>query len=269
MINLKLFHKNPLSLQPLIAQNKGFFEKNNVEVDINMIDYLPQFDMSKNTANVGDVTRIFESIHNGIDLVITSDLTETMKIILIDDYKEKEELTIICSEEQSLRIYTEYFFKKKYIQYKILTNVNPAERLSLLNKKMVDGACLIEPFIFFQQSNGYTVVYEGKNHKHNYTCWAFKKDYAVKNREKVLAFHKSLNEATEYFNNLDKEEKLNYAHKLMKFDKNLNNYYSNLIFEKDKQYKFEDLKVAYDWKVNRNSKFKNININNIIFSWDN
>ncbi len=268
MIKLKLLYKNPLSLQPLIAQDQGFFKKNKVDVHIDSIKALPQFNMDDITANVGDVTRILDKALVGDDLLITSDLTETIKLILCEDYKEKKELNILCATEQSLGIYTEYFLNKENLNYNLISLKDPNKRYDMLNNNTVDGACLIEPFIHPQLKNGYKVVFEAKNYKHNYTCWAFKKDYATKEPKKVLAFHKSLNEATTYFNSLSYDEKISYAKKLTPFDNSLNNLYGNMIFTEDKEYIFEDLKSAYDWKCEKNKDYKNININNMIFKWD-
>ncbi len=269
MIKLKLLYKNPLSLPPLIAMDKGFFNKNKVNVDIEPVVNLPGFHMDSVTANVGDTTRIFENINNGIDMIITSDLTRTMKLILCDDYKSKGKLKIISSPNQSLGIYTEQFMKKSGLDYELILETNLAKRVEILKSGKADGACMIDPFLIPFIGNGFNVVYEGKSNEHNYTCWAFRKEYVNKNSQAVFDFHKSINEAGAYYNNLSCDEKVKYAKKLLNFDDELDEYYSNLQFEEDKQYSNEALKTCFDWKIRKEPHLRNIKIDNIILQWSN
>ncbi len=266
MINLRLLYKNPLSLQPIIAEREGFFKENDVSVKVDLIGHFPAFDMSKVTANVGDVTRIFERISNGEDLVITSDLTRTMKLILIKGYEKKKHLRILASKDQSLGIYTEYFCKKNNISFEFIVEKNMLKRIELLKNKKVDGACMIDPFTIPFINNGYELVYEGKNHKDNYTCWAFKREYVEKNYNEVINFHKALNKASIFWNNLKKEEKLNYAREVLEFEKDLDWYYSTLRFEQDKEYKKEALNNCLEWKLLKTKNLKK-EYKDVILKW--
>ncbi len=266
MINLRLLYKNPLSLQPIIAKKEGFFKKNNVKVNIEIIGHFPAFDMSKVTANVGDVTRIFERISAGEELIITSDLTRTMKLILIEGYENKKHLKILSSKDQSLGIYTEYFCKKNNISFEFVVQKDMIKRIELLKNKEVDGACMIDPFTIPFIDKGYKLVYEGKNHKDNYTCWAFKKEYVENNLIDVLNFHKSLNEAANFWNNLDKDDKLKYAHSVLDFDKTLDDYYKNLYFNQDKEYDENALKNALKWKLSKTDNLKK-EYKDVILKW--
>ncbi len=266
MIKLRLLYKNPLSLEPIIAQKEGFFKNNGVNVDVEIIGHFPSFDMSKVTANVGDVTRVFERISNGEDLVITSDLTRTMKLILIDGYKEKKHLRILSSSDQSLGIYTEYFCKKNNISFEFVVEKNMLKRIELLKEKKVDGACMIDPFTIPFIGNGYELVYEGKDHQDNYTCWAFKREYLSNNLEEVLNFHKSLNQASTFWNNLNKKEKVMYAHEVLEFDEVLDEYYSNLVFEQDQEYNQKALENCLKWKLKKTPELKK-EYKDVILKW--
>ncbi len=266
MINLRLLYKNPLSLEPIIAQKEGFFKKNKVEVKLDLIGHFPAFDMTKVTANVGDVTRIFERISSGEKLIITSDLTRTMKLILIDGYENKKHLKILSSSDQSLGIYTEYFCKKKNISFEFIVQKDMLKRIEMLKNKEVDGACMIDPFTIPFINNGYKLVYEGKDHVDNYTCWAFKKDYVDNNFLEVINFHKSLNEASIFWNNLSKDKKVQYAHDVLDFDDILDEYYSNLVFNQDKEYDKNALKNCLDWKIKKTPNIKK-DYKDVILKW--
>lgn len=268
MIKIKLIKANPLSLQPMIALHHGFFKSHGVEVDVELLETLKPFYIDDTTANVGDVTRIFEHIYNGRDMIITSDLTRTMKLILKDNYKEKEELVLGFSPNQSLGIYCEEFLESNNIKYVNIPATSIAQRRSQVMTNTLDGVCMIDPFLNEAINNGYKVAYEGKNHQYNYTCWAFKKEFVDNHKQDVLNFHKALNEAGQYFNSLGEQEKILLALKYLNIDESLYDYYKNFKFCIDSEYSREALETAYKWKVSKDNYLKDIDISNIILKWD-
>ncbi len=267
MIYLELLDKNPLSIQPIIAKEYGFFEKNGVQVKYEMVKSFPAFDMSKVTANVGDTTRIFERISNGEQLIITSDLTRTMKLILCNDYQTKRKLKILAANEQSLGIYTEYFMNKNNLKFEYVVETSFEKRIEMLKKKEVDGACMIDPFLIQFINNGYTLVYDGKDHKNNYTCWAFHKKFEIENPGIIKKFHKSLNEATKFWNELLPEQKLQIANKYLDTMQGLDDYYQNFKLDIDREYSIENLKTCLEWKQKKTNITVNNSLEEIIYKW--
>ncbi len=267
MIKLKLNRFNPLTLTPLIAKEQGYFDEENLEVEVELFKIRKPFQMDDTTANVGDVTRIFELVYNGLDMVITSDLTRTMKLILRDEWQNKDKLDIIISPNQSLGIYGEEFFKELGIDYNIVSGGNVYEREVLLKSGEIDGALMIDPFLIPFINHGYQLVFEGKNHIHNYTCWAFRKSYADKYPQNVLAFHSALNKAGQYFNSLSYSEKIDYAKHLLSFEDNLDDYYGNFVFEEDREYSSDALHACFNWKIKQDEYLKSLLIDNLIFKW--
>ncbi len=267
MIKLEVLDKNPLSLEPLVASKFGFFKQNDVDVEIGYVPSFPAFDMTKVTANVGDTTRIFERIAAGEELVITSDLTRTMKLILRDDYKQHGKLKLLAAEDQSLGIYTEYYCSKNNIEFEYLTERSFIKRREMIKNGEVDGACMIDPFLIDFIGNGYFVAYEGKNHPHNYTCWAFHKEFYTNNPTQVEKFHLSLNQASEYWNQLAAEEKLNLAKELLVVTEDLEDFYRNLTFNQDKPYTRAALDTCYEWKCSKTPGLEKINLDDILISW--
>lgn len=267
MIKLQLLDRNPLTLQPLLAKELGLFDKYDLDVEITLIDKLPRFNMDEVTANVGDVTRIFNLIHDGIEMVVTSTLTKTMKMIIVNDYQERAKLHIISATTQSLGIYASEVIETLGIDAYLDDYGNLQERLEALENNRVDGACMIAPFLNKFINDGYKVVFDGKNHESNFTCWAFKKSFATNNREKVLNFHQALNEAGDYFNKLSKQERLEIAKKHLKVAQWDEEMYLNFEFDRDYEYSFQDLEKCFKWLKTKDSKFNDFDYSNIIMKW--
>lgn len=267
MIKLEVLDKNPLSLQPLIAKKFGIFNSNNVEVDVAYVSSFPGFDMSKVTANVGDTTRIFERVASKEELIITSDLTRTMKLILHKDYKKRGKLKILSSKDQSLGIYTEYYCRKNNIDFEFVIELNMQKRVEMIRNNEVDGVCMIDPFLIEFIDQDYFVAYEGKDHKYNYTCWAFHKQFYDLNKEQVINFHLSLNQATDLWNDLSCDEKLKLALELLEVPQYLYNYYKTLNFNHDSRYQKEALESCYDWKCRKTPSVCGLDISDLIAIW--
>ncbi len=268
MIKLQLLDQNPLSLQVVLADVFGLFKKYNVDIKYEMISFFPAFDMTKVNGQVGDVTRVFERIADGEEIIITGDLSKTMKLILIDGYQDKDELTLLASPDQSLGIYNEFYCSANNIKFKCHEERSIAKRVELLKNKRVDGAFMIDPFLFEFIGIGYELVYDGKSHPDNYTCWAFDKSFLNNNKEMVLNFHHAINEGIEKFNKLSKGEKLKLAKEHLNFEEKLNAYYEELFFDQTTQYSDQVLKRAFKWKCSKNSGLHNINIEDIILLWN-
>ncbi len=269
MIKLEVLNRNPLSLEPLIADKMGYFKNNCVEVEVGIVTAFPPFDMSQVTANVGDVTRIFERLATGEELVITSDLTRTMKLILAEDYDPRKTLKILAATDQSLGIYTEYYCEKLGIdfEYFVPTDRSFDARRKLIANNLVDGACMIDPFLIDFIDNGYKVAYEGKDHEHNYTCWAFHKQFYDENPEQVVSFHKSLNQASLYWNNLPADQKLELAKELLIVPETLHDFYKNLTFNQDKPYTRQALETAYKWKCGKTAGLEDLDLSDVLITW--
>lgn len=269
MIKLEVLNRNPLSLEPLIAEKMGYFKNNNVDVEIGIVTSFPPFDMSRVTANVGDITRIFERLATGEKLVVTSDLTRTMKLILKDNYDRNKTLKILAAQDQSLGIYTEYYCQQNGIdfEYFVPTDRSFDTRRELIKNGDVDGACMIDPFLIDFIGNGYQVAYEGKNHEHNYTCWAFHKEYYDNNPEAVANFHKSLNQASDYWNELSDDDKLTLANELLLVPSGLDNFYKQLTFNHDKPYTKAALETSYEWKKTKTPGLDNLNLEEVLITW--
>lgn len=267
MIRLQLLDKNPLSLEPILAKELGIFEKNGVEVSYEMVTSFPAFDMTKVDANVGDTTRIFERLTAGEDLIITSDLTRTMKLMLRDDYKQFDKLKILASEDQSLGIYTEYYTKLHGIEFEYVIERNMKKRVELITSGAVDGACMIDPFLIDFIGNGFFLAYEGKEYPHNYTCWAFHRSFDNENPGQIKQFHKSLNEASDYWNNLTPEDKLKLAYKYLDVWPSLEDYYKSLEFNQDSEYTKEALDTCYEWKCLKTPSVSNLDLSGVIYKW--
>ncbi len=264
---IELLDKNPLSLEPIIACEFGIFASNGVQVEYGKVPSFPAFDMTRVDANVGDTTRIFERLRDGEDLIITSDLTRTMKLMLCDDYKQKKTLKILAASEQSLGIYTEYFMAKNNLKFEYVIETNMQKRVEMIRRGEVDGACMIDPFLHEFIGKGYSFVYEGKNHTNNYTCWAFHRQFDIENPGVIKKFHKSLNEASLVWNNLSKDEKLQFAKKYLVFASELDDYYKNLTFNEDREYKQEDLRACFEWKKQKTPSVANVDISKVIYKW--
>ncbi len=267
MIKLQVLDKNPLSLIPIIAKKRGIFTKYDVEVEIGYVPSFPAFDMTKVTANVGDTTRIFERLNAGEDLIITSDLTRTMKLILCDDYHTKKKLKILSSNDQSLGIYTEEYMRANNLEFEYIHERNLMKRVELIKSGAVDGACMIDPFLIEFINHGYFVAYEGKNNQHNYTCWAFHRKYYEKNPQSVLSFHYAMNEAIVFWNNLTENQKYELAKKTLVVPTHLEDYYRQLTFEKDQAYKEADLKACFEWKCQKSPEVIGLDLTDVLLKW--
>ncbi len=268
MIKLALLTKNPLSLQPLIAEEQGFFAKYNLAVEIDKIGHFPAFKMDDVTAQVGDTTRIFEHLKRGNDLIITSDLTRTMKLIIRDDYKPGTKLKILAAKSQSLGIYTEEYCKQNQIEFEYVTETSMQKRVAMIADKQVDGACMIDPFLIQFIGNGYQLVDEGKNYSDNYTCWAFKRQYLIEyGWENIYNFHRALNEASQYYNQLSAKEKIATVKKHLDYQDELKTYYEQLTFAKESEYSADTLAKCYAWKCQKEPEYLGLDLTEVIFKW--
>ena len=85
-IHLTLIKKNPLTLQVLLAQKLGLFQKHHVSVNLSttedfLFDGNNPFFCGTSDAMVGDTTFFFYMLKRGKDAVITSDLTRTIHLV--------------------------------------------------------------------------------------------------------------------------------------------------------------------------------------------
>ncbi len=269
MIKIGLLEKNPLSLQPLLAEELGLFKKYNLDVEIKKIGHFPAFAMETVTAQVGDTTRIFERLNQGEDLVITSDLTRTMKLILRSDVDKSKRLKILAAETQSLGIYTEYYLKKNGYQFEFISELSMQKRVEMIRTKSVDGACMIDPFLIEFIGHGYDLVYEGKEYPNNFTCWAFHREYIdMYGEQNVLNFHKALNEAGEHYNCLSPLAKVNAVKKHLTYNDGLKTFYENFEFQCDGEYQVEALNECYLWKCQKNPELKGQDLSEVILKWN-
>ncbi|MGL6106991.1 ABC transporter substrate-binding protein [Romboutsia sp.] len=251
-INLKLTKINPLTMPVIIADKMGIFEKNNIKVNLR-IDEEFVFDGNKDflegkvDAMVGDITFFFYMLEKGKKAVVTSNLTRTIQVVGKNYPKDMKNLKVGVNRAGLFRLYLENDLKEILPGAEVVWLSNSYERLQALEEGKIHALVAIEPFISDVIEKGGDVIWKSKDSDKNLVMWSFDEDFYKNNRDAIIDFHKSLEEAQTVFNSSSSEEKVKMCIKYGGYSDNLASRMATFEFEKQDNFRIEDFELCQEW----------------------
>lgn len=252
-IKLQQNRINPLVLPVILSKELGFFEKHQVEVDLELADNFVfqgknAFLTGEVDAQMGDTTFFFYYLKDGKEAVITSTLTRTIQLAGYNNYMEKENLNAGISQTGLFRFFVDTYLKNQLPPLTYIFINNTYERIEALQTKKIDCLVAIEPFISTVLEIPETkTIWHSKDIDACYVMWCFDKQFTENNPEDVKNFHLALEEAGQYFNQQTSLEKVKLIETYCHLPKEKAAAFSDFEFEPQKNYAEKDFVLLQDW----------------------
>ncbi len=251
-INLKLIRINPLTLPVFIADKMEIFKKNGININLK-VDEMFTFDGNvdfcegKVDAMMGDITFFFYMLEKGKDAIVTSNLTRTIQIVGKNYPEDLKNLKVGVNRAGLFRLYLENDLKELIPGAETIWINNSYERLQALENGEINALVAIEPFITDVIEKGGEVIWRSKDSDKNLVMWAFDRRFYIENKELVVDFHKSLEEAQNIFNSSSEEEKVEIAKTCGGYDDALAERMRTFEFEKQDNFRKVDFELCQKW----------------------
>lgn len=182
----------------LLAQEKGYFEEEDLEIQIdvytNAVNRQTALQTNALDGAMTDLIAFVNNANNGFPVKITTSTDGSFPILVSKDFKEKEEIQIGMMEISVTNFLAEEFLKDKYRLNKIYIPAIPA-RLEMLKSGQLEMAVIPEPLASTGELQGLEKrVYENE---YDFTPEAmiFTEKALADKEEAVAAFHRAYNRA--------------------------------------------------------------------------
>ncbi len=251
-IHLTLIKKNPLTLQVLLAQKLGLFQKHHVSVNLSttedfLFDGNNPFFCGTSDAMVGDTTFFFYMLKRGKDAVITSDLTRTIHLVAgRHPIQDLSHLKIGANRAGLLRLFLETDLKEMIPHASITWINNSYERLAALDKGEIEALVAIDPFVTDVLETGGKILWSLANSSHNWVMWAFDRTFYEQNQGAVHNFYQALEDTTNLFNQASPNQRIQWA-KDCGYPEKLASRFATFTFEPYHPYAVEDFNLCQNW----------------------
>lgn len=252
-INLTLIKKNPLVITTLIASKMGLFEKNNINVNLRLLeDFFIEgnndFYDGKSDAMIGDVTFFFYMLERGKNAVITSNLTRTISLVGGKDLpKDLTGIKVGVNRSGLFRLYLENDLEDIVPDAEVVWINNTYDRINALNDKEIHALVAIEPFVTDVIEQGGKMIWNSRNSDKNLVMWCFDEEFYLKNKDAVSKFHNALEEAGEIFNRLSPDDKIKICIDSAGYSIEAARRLKNFEFEKQNSFKAKDFNLCQEW----------------------
>ena len=269
-INFRLIRKNPLMIPVFIADKLGIFKKNGIKVNLDITDDFTfdgniKFIEGKSDIMVGDLTFFFYMLEKGKRAVITSTMTRTIYVVGGKNVpKDMKNLKVGVNRAGLFRLFLENDLKDLMPNATPIWINNSYERLNALKNGDIDALVAIEPFVSDALKYGGDILWASKDSDKNLVMWAFDEEFYNENKDAIVGFHKSIEEAKDIFNLATGNEKIEMAINYAGYNHELANRLVNFQFEKGKRYSESDFNLCQDWMYRENEISRKYDANNCI-----
>ena len=252
---IRFYHtkKNPLIIPALIAQKHGLFEKRGLQVDLHLTDDFTfdgnsPFIEGQSDAMIGDLTFFFYALEKGKRAVLTSNLTRTIHLVGRKGLKEPYRgIKVGVNRKGLFRLYLENDLKDIVPDAQIVWLNNTYERMEALEQGKIDALVAIEPFVTDLTDKGHEVLWSTRSGDKNLVMWAFDENFYEQHEESVKVFHEALEEAGEWFNQLNPEEKVKVCHEELGYTCDFAKRMVDFNFEPQAAIRLEDFELCMEW----------------------
>lgn len=206
------------SLPLAIAKEKGYFDKHNVDVQLEVFNSPLQRDSALQADEIQGV--IADSVALGLyqnadlNMKVVSLSSGNFNLIVpndsnIKDLKDLKGKKIIISENTVIDFLNDQLLKEAGLTDKDIEKVVIAAvpaRLEALNNKQADAVILPAPYDTFATEQGNKVIKTIVNEQQQISMLLLNNDILTNNKKDVENFVKAYNEAVDYLNSVNPEE---------------------------------------------------------------
>lgn len=241
----------------IIAEEQGFFDKYNVEVDLQAFKNSKERDAAFQggilDGIISDLIAIGLYNEANFDVKITGSTTGSFELLAnpaieaIGDLKGKK---VIISKNTSIEYTLDKALESAGLTEKeIVKEEVPAipTRLELLKNNQSAAAVLPEPFVTMGVSAGLKTITSTTELKIDPFITAFTQEAIDKKGKAIQAFYKAYDEAVEYLNSHEKEEYIDIVIEKIGYPEELKQQIELPTFRKNSIATDEDINSAFDW----------------------
>ncbi len=199
----------------ILAEEKGFFEEEGVNVSIKAFsspnDRNVAVQANELDATIADVMTVATFKENGIDMKITSDISEDFKILSspesgITEMKGLSGKKISLVPNFILEYIMDQFADQSGFSYEIVEIPSFSGRSEALLSNQIDGVVFTEPQAGMLVSQGAHLLGSSKEAGIKGGALLFTDDMVTNEPGDVAAFYKAYNKAIDYMNDTDASE---------------------------------------------------------------
>jgi NitT/TauT family transport system substrate-binding protein len=199
----------------ILAKEKGFFEEEGVNVSIkpfsNPMDRNVAVQAGQLDATIADVMTEASFRENGINMKITSDISEDFKILSspnsgITEMKQLDGKNVSLVPNFILEYIMDEFAKKGDFSYKIIEIASFSDRFEQLLQDRIDGVVFTEPQAGLLVEKGAHLLGSSKEAGIKGGTILFTDEMIESKPEDIKAFYRAYNKAVDYMNETDADE---------------------------------------------------------------
>ncbi|WP_428910491.1 ABC transporter substrate-binding protein [Niallia sp. Krafla_26] len=199
----------------ILAKEKGFFEEEGVNVSIkpfsNPMDRNVAVQAGQLDATIGDVMTNASFKENGINMVITSDISEDFKILSspnsgITEMKQLDGKQVSLVPNFILEYIMDEFAKEENFSYEIKEIASFSGRAEALLQDQIDGVIFTEPQAGLLVQQGAHLLGSSKEAGIKGGTISFTEEFLKEKPEDIKAFYRAYNKAVDYMNETDASE---------------------------------------------------------------
>lgn len=199
----------------IVAKEKGFFEKQGVEVELQAFNSPFDRDAAVQAGKIdGIIADVMTSLvyHNaGVGMKITSDINEDFKLLTspksgIDSFDKLNNKDVSIVPNYVLEYIMDEMAAKNNIKYKIVTIPSISARFEALLADKVSAVVFTEPQSTMLKQRGAKVLASSKEYGLKAGAILFNEKTLKENSNGVKEFYAAYNEAIDYINKTDASE---------------------------------------------------------------
>ena len=199
----------------IIAKEKGFYEKEGVNVELVPFNSPNDRNVAVQTGNIdaiiGDIMTSLTFHEAGIGMKITSDINEDFKLLTspnsgIDTFEKLHNKNVSIVPNFVLEYIMDEMAKKNGIEYKVVSIPSFTARFEALMADEIDGVIFTEPQATLWAANGAYILATSKEYGIKAGTILFNEKTLDSHAGEIKAFYKAYNAAVEYMNTTDPSE---------------------------------------------------------------
>ncbi|WP_338471431.1 ABC transporter substrate-binding protein [Niallia sp. XMNu-256] len=199
----------------ILAKEKGFFEDEGVNVAIqpfsNPMDRNVAVQAGQLDATIGDVMTVASFKQNGINMKITSDISEDFKILSspnsgITEMNQLDGKKVSLVPNFILEYIMDEFAKKGNFSYEIVEIASFSDRFEQLLQDRIDGVVFTEPQAGLLVQQGAHLLGSSKEAGIKGGTISFTEEMIKEKPEDIKAFYRAYNKAVDYINETEATE---------------------------------------------------------------
>ncbi len=247
--------KNPLVIPLLIAKQKGYFTKRDIDVKLNLADDFNfggknPFMEGESDMMMGDLTFFFYMLEQGKQAVLTSNLTRTIGVVgragMTPPYRG---IKVGVNRKGLFRLFLENDLQTLMPEAEIVWLNNSYDRMKALEEGTIDALVAIEPFVSDLIEKGYEMIWDTRESDKNLVMWCFDETFYTQNKDAVRSFHAALEEAMDTFNALTPEERRTLCVEELGYASQIAERMAEFTFEKQASIRVQDYNLCQEWML--------------------